>query len=355
VTTTGAALHLDDLRATVAAEQIVLPVGARTHWEVGNPPGAGVHVLAPAGIVSYDPAELTVTVGAGTTVADLADALAEAGQECPLDPRWSPATVGGTLATGLSGPRRLRYGPIRDRVLEVRFVTADGRLVKGGGPTVKNVTGYDLPRLLVGSLGTIGVLVQVTLRCQPRPRDARWGVSGADPFETRRRLFRPSCVAWDGRTTRVLLEGYADDISAEATNAGLDLLDAGDDAGAALADVPWPEGDHRGRISVRPSRVREIAPALNRVDGLLWLAEIGVGTVHVAADSPETLLAARRVAIAHDGWLLREKGAPGVDGYGAPPPNLGVLERIRGAFDPTGKLSPGRLPVAPAPSASTAA
>jgi glycolate oxidase FAD binding subunit len=355
VTATGAALRLDDLRATVAAAEAVLPVGARTHWEVGNPPGDGAEVRAPAGVVAYDPAELTVTVGAGTTVADLADALGHAGQECPLDPRWNRATVGGTLATGLSGPRRLRYGPLRDWVLEVRFVTADGRLVKGGGPTVKNVTGFDLPRLLVGSLGTIGVLVQVTLRCQPRPRHARWGVTGADPFETRRRLFRPSCMAWDGRTTRVLLEGHADDITAEAATGGLELADAGDDPGSAVADVPWPEGAHRGRISVRPSRLRDLAPELNDVGGLLWLVEVGVGTVHVAADAPDTLVAARCAAADHGGWLLRETGAPGVDGYGAPPPNLGVLERIRAAFDPTGKLSPARLPLGAASSASPAA
>ena len=134
-----------------------MPVGGRTHWEVGGPPPDGVEIGAPEGVFLYDPAELTVTVGAGTTVADLAGVLAAAGQECVLDPRDpTRATVGGTLAAGLSGHRRLRYGPLRDRLLEVRFVTGDGRVVKGGGPTVKNVTGYDVPRLLVGSLGTIG-------------------------------------------------------------------------------------------------------------------------------------------------------------------------------------------------------
>ncbi len=91
---------------------------------------------------------------------------------CALDPRDPAATIGGILACGLSGWRRLRHGPLRDHVLEVRFVTAQGRLVKAGGPTVKNVTGYDLPRLLVGSFGTLGVLAQVTLRCRPRPAAA---------------------------------------------------------------------------------------------------------------------------------------------------------------------------------------
>jgi len=327
--------RLDELRSTVAAADAVVPVGARTHWEVGNPTTPGVEVRAPGGIVAYDPAELTVTAGAGIAVGELAAVLGEAGQECPLDPRTPEATVGGVLATGLSGPRRLRYGPMRDRALEVRFVTADGRLVKGGGPTVKNVTGYDIPRLLVGSMGTIGVLVQVTLRCQPRARFAHWFTTSSDPFEARRRMFRPSCIAWDGATTHVLLEGHPDDVGAEARAAGLET------EGGAPA---WPEGAHRGRISVRPSRLPDLAPALDGIDGVRWLAEVGVGTVHVTADDPAGLVAAREAASAHDGWLLREAGAPGVDGYGGPLPNLAVLERIRAAFDPTGKLSPGRLP-----------
>lgn len=330
--------RVDALQATVAGADAVVPVGARTHWEVGDPTTGGVEVRAPGGIVTYDPAELTVTVGAGITVGELAAVLGEAGQECPLDARASEATVGGVLATGLSGPRRLRYGPLRDRLLEVRFVTADGRLVKGGGPTVKNVTGYDVPRLLVGSMGTIGVLVQVTLRCQPRARVARWITTRADPFEARRRMFRPSCIAWDGVTTRVLLEGHPDDVVAEAKAAGLET-----EGGPPT----WPDGTHRGRISARPSRLPDIAPALDEIDGVRWLAEVGIGTVHVAADDPAGLVAARAAAVEHDGWLLREAGAPGVGGYGDSLPNIAILERIRVAFDPTGKLSPGRLPGAP--------
>ena len=129
----------------------VTAVGARTHWEVGGPPTTGaVEVRAPAGVIAYEPADMTVTVGAGTSFDTVDGVLAEHGQECALDPRSRTATIGGILACGLSGVRRLRHGPLRDHVLEVRFETGDGRLVKGGGPTVKNVTGYDLPRLFVG-------------------------------------------------------------------------------------------------------------------------------------------------------------------------------------------------------------
>jgi glycolate oxidase FAD binding subunit len=332
---------IDDLCDVVASAVAVAPVGSRTHWEVGGPPPAGtevVEVQAPDGVVTYDPADLTVTVGAGTTCAELTEILAAAGQECALDPRDPTATVGGLLATGLSGHRRLRLGPLRDRVLEVRFVTADGRLVKGGGPTVKNVSGYDLPRLLVGSLGTLGVLVQVTLRCQPRPATSEWFTTTADPFALRRALYQPSCIAWDGATTHVLVEGAAADVDAQRG-----ALDA---SAARSATPAWPDGPHRGRISVRPSRVRELAPALDAA-AVRWLAEVGVGTVHVAADDEAALARARAAAESAAGWMLREAGAPGLDGFGIALPNARLGERIRAAFDPSDKCTPGRLPRGP--------
>jgi glycolate oxidase FAD binding subunit len=333
---------LDDLCARVAGASALAAVGSRTHWEVGGPPPEAddlVLVGAPDGVAVYDPADLTVTVGAGTRCGDLADVLAEHGQECPLDPRDATATIGGVLATGLSGHRRLRYGPVRDRVLEVRFVTADGRVVKGGGPTVKNVSGFDLPRLLVGSLGTIGLLVQVTLRCQPRPAASGWWTTHVDPFTVRRALFRPSCVAWDGATTHVLIEGVEVDLADEQARI--------DGAEPAASGPTWPDGGHRGRISVRPSDVRALADALDAA-GVRWVAEVGVGTIHVAADTEHGLAAARAAAHAAGGWLLREAGAPGLDGFGTALANAAVMARIRTAFDPTGKWAPGRLPVEPA-------
>jgi glycolate dehydrogenase FAD-binding subunit len=330
---------VDEVRAAVAAAAVVAAAGAHTHWEVGGPPPAAEGTFAahaPEGIVTYDPADLTVTVGAGTTCAALTAALGAEGQECALDPRDDAATVGGVLATGLSGHRRLRHGPLRDRVLEVRFVTADGRLVKGGGPTVKNVSGYDLPRLLVGSLGTIGVIVQATLRCQPRPERAAWFTTGADPFTVRRATYRPSCVAWDGHRTSVLFEGIAADVAAERAAIG-----AATEPGPAPA---WPTGVHRGRISVRPSALAALAPDLDAA-GVRWVAEVGVGTVHVAADHEAALAAARAAATGCGGWLLREAGAPALDGFGRALPNARLMERVRTAFDPAGKLSPGRLPL----------
>ena len=328
-------LDLAPIRAAFATSGAVVPVGARTHWEVGGPAPTGSEVRAPAGVVAHDPADLTVTVGAGTSVATLSRALAEHGQHCPLDPREPDATIGGVLATGLSGLRRLRYGPVRDQVLEVRFATAAGRVVKGGGPTVKNVTGYDLPRLLVGSFGTLGVLVQVTLRCWPSPRAARWGASRAEPGTVRAALFRPSAVVFDGRQTTALVEGEPVDVDAELRTAAL-----------VPAESPeLPVGAHRGRISVPAGALPDLTRELGRLPGCRWLAEIGVGTVHVGTDDVDVFVAARTAARAAGGWMLREAGGPpDDDGFGIDLPNLDLHRRLRAAFDPDGRCNPGRLP-----------
>jgi FAD/FMN-containing dehydrogenase len=319
---------VEGLAAAIAAAESVVPVGARTHWDIGNPGAPGVEITAPAGITRYEPEDLTITLGAGTSFAALDAALAAHGQECALDPRDHAATIGGVVACGLSGIRRLRHGPLRDHVLEVRFVTAEGRLVKGGGQTVKNVTGYDLPRLLVGSFGTLGVLVQLTLRCRPRSECARWFRA-----DNGRALYRASSMLWDGNTTSVLLEGVEADVDAQSG----DLQP--DDAPAL------PGGEHRGRVSVAPGALAAVGRALDRVPGARWCAELGVGTVHVAGDDPSVLAGARAVAHEHGGWLLRESGGGDLDGFGCELPNAELMRRVKSTFDPTGKLAPGRLPL----------
>lgn len=325
-----------DVARAVAAVEIVDPTGAGTHREVGGPaPTEGQPVRAPAGVVAYDPADLTVCVGAGTSVRELTEVLAEHDQECALDPRDAAATVGGTLAAGLSGVRRLRVGPLRDQVLEVRFVTGDGRLVRGGGPTVKNVTGYDLPRLMVGSLGTLGVLTRLVLRCRPRPARSWWGSTPEGPEAVFERCFRAAAVLWDGATTRVLLEGNADDVDTTAKVLGLTECEA----------PAFPAGRHRGRASVAAASTSELARSLAPLGEVQWLAEIGVGTVHLASTSQLALARARDATHRVGGWMLREAGAPELDGYGIELPNATLMARVRAAFDPVGKLAPGRLPI----------
>jgi FAD/FMN-containing dehydrogenase len=278
----------------------VCVVGGRTQWEVGGPPLDGSReVSAPSGVVGHLPAEMTVRVRAGTPVAELAAALAPARQMVPLDPaRPEQATVGGVLAVGRSGLRRLRYGPLRDSVLEVRYVSAEGVLVKAGGPVVKNVSGFDLCRLLVGSLGTLGLLCEVVLRVQPAPAVSRWFAGDhADPHALYRRLYRPSSVLWDGHAVWVLLEGHAADV-ADQTREVL---------GHSFAEVAGPPPV--------PSGGRAWLPAGQRYRGEGWLAEIGVGTVH------------------------------GTDAIGPPPtPRVTDLNRaLKARFDPSGRLNPGRM------------
>jgi glycolate oxidase FAD binding subunit len=326
---------IDDVCDAVRSSATVVPVGGRTQWQVGGPAPDGTLVRAPIGVVEYDPAELTITLGAGTTVAELDAIVGAAGQHCPIDARDPDATIGGVLAVGLSGARRLRYGPLRNRLLEVHFVIADGRRIKGGGRTVKNVSGYDVARLLVGSFGTLGVIVQVTLRCEPRPAQSEWLVCAASGGEIAARAFRASSVLTDGTRTHVLVEGYAEDVAAAA--ARLDGLLTSD-------PPPWPVGAHRGRISVTPDAVDAVGLRLTDA-AVAWLGEAGVGTVHVATTTECALAEAR--AIAHDagGWLLREAGAPALDGFGIELTNVDVMARVKDALDPEGCMNPGRLPI----------
>jgi len=331
---TDLAARYADIGAQVRDATAVVATGAGTHAAIGGAVHDATEVRAPSGVLDVQPADMTVTVGAGTSCAELAAALRAVGQECPLDPRDPAATVGGTLAAGLSGRRRLGAGPLRETVLEVVLVRADGRVVRGGGPTVKNVTGYDVPRLMVGSLGTLGVMVQVTLRARPIPPASAWFGSDRTPTELLEALYAPAAVTTDPSGTHVWLEGHPDDLVAQAGRAGL----------TTAAPPAGPVGAHRGRISVAPDAVAGVTDALGAISGLGWFAEHGVGTVHVAADDAAAIAAAREVAHAHDGWLLREAGAPELDPFGVDLPALALQRRIRVALDPTGKLAPGRVP-----------
>jgi glycolate oxidase FAD binding subunit len=282
----------------------VVGVGGRTQFDVGGEvSGVAREVRAPAGIVEFEPAEMTVRVRAGTTVVELDNALAEHGQ-CVALPARDGATVGGVLAVGHSGLRRLGWGPVRDTVLEVRYVSAEGTLVRGGGPTVKNVSGYDLPRLFVGSLGTLGVVAEVVLRTRPLPAAERWFRGAVDPFELSLRLYRPASILWDGTTTWLLLDGHPDDVAAQARAAGL----AGADA---QVDGPPPLDGFPHRWSLRPSSLR----ALSSDEHGPFVAQVGVGVVHRSVP----------------------QARPDVD------PGLAQLHaRVKAAFDPTGRLAPGR-------------
>jgi glycolate oxidase FAD binding subunit len=291
-----------------AAAGPVVAVGGRTQWDVGVVDPASLAaarlVAAPAGVVAVEAADMTVRVGAGTLMSGLDAALAEVGQTVAV-PDWPGATVGGVLAVGHSGLRRLGWGPVRDTVLEVRYVSAGGTVIKAGGPTVKNVSGFDLCRLLVGSLGTLGLVAEVVLRTRPLPAASQWLAGEADPFALLHALYRPSSLLWDGTTTWVLLEGHPADVEAQAAAC------AGLQPAASGPDLP----PHRW--SLRPSALAALPG-----DGHgPFVAELGVGVVHRDVPAP----------------------APEVD-----PPVAKLHARIKALFDPTGRLAPGRNPLAAA-------
>ena len=156
-----------------AEDLVVIPRGSGGNLEHGCPPRRVDLVLDLRrldAVIEHNPDDLTVSVQAGMTAGTLAARLAPLRQALPLDPPgWSGRTLGGIAATQASGPLRMRYGSMRDLLLGVRFVQADGVLTWGGAKVVKSVTGYDVPKLMVGSLGTLGVLCELTLRLHPRP------------------------------------------------------------------------------------------------------------------------------------------------------------------------------------------
>lgn len=160
----------------------IYPRGGSTALDFGgkpSKPGVDFDLLGLNRVVDYPAADMTITVEAGMTLSGLATVLAEHGQRLPLDPPHADrATLGGVFATAACGPRRHGWGRPRDWIIGVSFVTAAGEIVKGGGRVVKNVAGYDFPRLLTGSLGTLGVIAQMTLKVRPRPEDSAfaWGV-----------------------------------------------------------------------------------------------------------------------------------------------------------------------------------
>jgi glycolate oxidase FAD binding subunit len=161
-----------DVQDFIRGRPLILPRGGGTKTALSSPTDgeAVLDLSGLAGIVEYDPHEFTFTALAGTAVREVEAVLAQHGQYLPFDPPLvgAGATLGGTVATGLSGPRRYRYGGVRDFVLGVRFVDGGGDLVHGGGKVVKNVAGFDFPKLMVGSLGRLGVLVEMSFKVFPR-------------------------------------------------------------------------------------------------------------------------------------------------------------------------------------------
>jgi len=295
---------LHSFAAEVGRVDPVAVRGGGTRWEVGGPLGEGTRIVeAPSGIVEYAPAEMTVKVRAGTSVAALEQALAEKGQRSALPVRGG--TVGGAIAVGEDHVEVLGRGQVRDSVLQVRYVSSEGRLVTGGGPVVKNVSGFNIPKLITGSLGTLGLIAEVVLRTNPIPAVSRWVASSdVDPFAVPDAVLRPSAMLHDGDTTFVLLEGYEPDVNSELQR----LRTAGDFFDVA-APPPLPEH----RWSMPPADLRH----LDTTQTGAAVASIGVGRVWAECPPPSRTF------------------DPVIDLISA---------RTKANFDPTGRLNPGRRP-----------
>lgn len=181
----GSAEEAAEIVKFAAAEHLaIVPAGARTNLSMGMPPrqyDLALDMSRLASVVAYDPGDLTLGVEAGIPLRALAGVLAKHGQFLPLEPPFAErATAGGTIASGVDSPLRQFYGAARDYVLGMEFITGDGALVKSGGRVVKNVAGYDLHKLMIGALGTLGVITKINFRTFPLPASSRMFAAAFD-------------------------------------------------------------------------------------------------------------------------------------------------------------------------------
>ncbi|MFQ5948744.1 MAG: FAD-binding oxidoreductase [Acidimicrobiia bacterium] len=290
-------------------------------------------------VVDWRPDDLTVVVEAGLRVSDLEERLAARGQTALLPERPGEATVGGCLAAGVSGWRRLRFGPTRDRVLEVVLATGDGRVVSGGGQVVKNVTGYDLPRLTTGSFGALGVIGRVCLKLWPAGGAAAT-VTVPDAEEAMRVVYRPLAVVEEDGRAGVYLAGTDAEVASQAAALG----------GEIESGLHWPhplDTPVELVVRTRPSETRE---AVESLDGWRYQAAFGVGEVRVGAEELDIEAAAelRRWIEARGGslvvWRAPAEVYQAFDPWGAPPAGVELQRRVKAAFDPLRVVNPGRLP-----------
>lgn len=289
-------------------------------------------------LIDWQPEDFTVTVEAGMTVAKLESMLAERGQTAVLPEVPGDATVGGILSAGISGWRRARYGPSRDRVLEVDLVTGDGRHVKAGGRVVKNVTGFDLPRLVVGSFGSLGLIAQVCLKLWPVPSTIAT-VSVSDGDAALAVAYRPTAVVETSGQAKVFLGGTEAEVEGQAEALGGSVT-------PAWSWDPEPNGPFRWSLRVPPDAVRE---AIQRLpNGWTYQAGLGVGEIKAASGDADAAVGLREWAESRGGALVIADGPDEIyarlNPWGTPPASLGIQRNLISRFDPLRVLNPGRLP-----------
>ena len=247
------------------------------------------------------------------------------------------ATVGGVVATGGPTVRQLRVGTMRDTVVEMEVVTGDGRLIKSGARTVKNVTGYDVHRLLTGSLGTLGVIVQVALKVRPLPKATRTLVTEEGGVELGGRVLDgvplPAAVLAEPDRVVVRLEGWPEEV--EEQTAAARSITTFDEIADPFPEACFPEAKIVAEAAVVPSRLPQLLVGIRR-----YRAMIGVGIAWVPFDDDEALTGFRARAAELGGIAPVIRGPGGLGDGAVPAPD--VQRRIRTAMDPAGILAPGR-------------
>ncbi|MBL8269194.1 glycolate oxidase subunit GlcE [Steroidobacter sp.] len=345
----------ETIRAAAAARTLLCIRAGGTKDFYGNrPEGTLLDPSRVAGIVDYEPTELVITARAGTSLATLEQLLAENGQMLAFEPPHfgTRATVGGCVAAGLAGPRRVSFGPtygsVRDFVLGAKLIDGRGELLSFGGTVMKNVAGYDVSRLLAGSLGTLGVIVEVSLKVLPRPlseRTRRFEMSEAEAIDQLNtwtgRPLPLSASAWHEGSLYLRLAGAAPAVSAACTQLG------GEDVDDAAADAFWISvreqthdffgGDQPlWRMSV-PSTAPSLSiggPQLIEWNGALrWLR-----TDQHAAQVRDCAQRAGGHA------TLFRRGDRSAGAFTPLSPVLATIHRrLKSQFDPAGIFNPGRL------------
>ena len=298
-------------------------------------------------VIEHTAADMVVTVEAGIQLEALQQHLARSGQFLPLDPFNSPRhTVGGLLASGWTGPLRMRYGSARDFLIGIRVALPDGKLASAGGRVVKNVSGYDLMKLHIGALGSLGVIVAASFKVFPRPlRDVT--VESHDGWVAAEQVLSlpmaPAALELfsDGRViARYFGSPDAVDVTVKATG------------WAETEESVWTEHSRSAltqwaRIATPRTELRRLIESLPA--GARWWCSPGLSIAHWSFGDAEELVKVRELAEAAGGSLVL-MAAPDdvkkkVGAWGTPPPTLDVMRRLKDAFDPDHVLNPGRFVV----------
>jgi len=339
---------IDRIRAAHASDTPLIIQGGGSKTFYGNADeGEVLNTRKLAGIVDYQPKELVLTARAGTPLAEIEAVLADQNQMLAFEPPHfgGPATLGGAIAAGLSGPRRPYAGAARDFVLGVRMIDGTGQPLRFGGQVIKNVAGYDVSRLMVGALGTLGLITEVSLKVLPKPAAETTLQFEMDEaaaiLKMNQWAGQPlplSATSWHAGLLTVRLSGAASAVHAAQARLGGAALNDAAAFWQRLRDQVTPFFDKRPlwRLAVKPP-----APPLNLGDAQ-WI-EWGGAVRWLARDLPVPVLREAAKAAGGHATLFRGK-APG-DGVFAPlAPALATLHRnLKQRFDPKGILNRGRM------------